>query len=1135
MFLKQPLLLATFLSLCALANGQSRISGATLPIPMSDKMSRPVSPDRLRSGSPWTLSLAGDWRFRLTHGRIVAGHFTGSNSEASGLRASSVQSGNESENAFDGNPETRWCANGSGFPQYLQAKFDALRRVTRVEIAWERPAARYTCRIEGGSDGVHWRTLLDRSAGGGIGDGELVVPASAAAVRYVRVVVLGASGGSWASIRELKIHYLKGEEDVIWHPAPPSTATPAHADDFVAPGFEDRAWAKLAVPSNWEMAGYSIPTYDSVDDSVGLYRRWIDVPAAWSGRRIVWRFDGALDGTEVYVNGQRAGYHESGYTAFDVDVTGLLRPGRRNLLALRICKTTPSVECETGDYQCMGGLYRDTRLIAVPTTHVSDLTVRTPLSANYRDAMLQVIAEIKGVPKEAARVTGYVTDAATGRRLPIALAGNTVIGPDGRASLTLSATAKGPKLWSAEKPALYYVTLELQRKGKIVERVEQRFGFRQVEIKNEVVLWNGRPIKCTGMCRHDFWADKGFALTDAEWSKDLTLMKATNINAIRTSHYNHAARFLELCEERGFYILDEVPFCWIGDLVKDPSFGPPLLQRAAETVARDKNRPCVLAWSLGNENPTGVNTQAVHDLVTSLDPTRPSFASGAGPNSVKGQELFDTHYPSPRGIENYIKNEGGIAPEVITEHPHTFYARETQDYDPGASDAWSEGLLKTWDLLWRSPTVLGSFIWEWQNQGVADHYPDHTADFYYGFDHMRQENNKGIVDAYRHLKAEQWVVKMVYSPIQIPDRTFRVQGGACVVRMINRYSFTDLRELAVQWTALKGGRVVGKGVEHISCAPGQSVDAKVAAPAGATVLDIKIDGADGSNVTLARLEGPSFVATSAPAALAGGSQLKVDDRAEALEVSNNAQRIVFDKRTGQVRQWKVGGRDRLRGGGPYLNLGEAKTARGDHYYRAKRSPVTDSATVTARTDAYGNVHVTSVGAVQGEAKASLGMLIVEYTIRRSAEIGVEWKLDWTAADINLWEIGLCLPLPVQSNRQSWSRESYFTAYPEGHIGAPSGTCGPKDPAFRASKRSLRFLTLTDTSGVGLAVIASKVPLIGRAKADAAGTTLFVSREIAAAGPDDLSWSWFRDHDIAAKRGGSLSGAFVLRAVGAARR
>jgi beta-galactosidase len=1100
---------------------------------MGDNLDAVLPPDKLRETSPWTISLFGDWRFRLTHGEISGGHFVASLSDQLGLKASSTQTPNNPANAFDGRPDTRWCADGATFPQWIQARLDRPQRVTAVEIAWEKPTASYKYQIQGSDDGDRWHTILDRSSEPGTGDRVLTIPSGGVVTRYVRLLVIDASPGSWASVRELKIHYQLGGTDVVWRPSKPKPVTPSHADDFVATTFADEKWDHLSVPSNWEMAGYSIPTYNKVDDSVGLYRRWIDVPKFWAGKKIFWRSDGVLDGAEVFVNGKRAGYHESGYTSFDIDLTGLIEPGKRNLIAVRVCKTTPSVEAETGDYQCMGGIFRDTRLIAVPKTYAADLTVRTPLTNDYRDANLQTSLRIAGSAGQSVRVGGYVVDAATHKRIANLNIQPVTLNAQGNAVVNSVQIVSGPKLWSAESPSLYYLVLELRSGGKVLERVEQRFGFRQVEIKNDIVLWNGTPIKCTGICRHDFWPDKGFALGEPEWTKDLTLMKATNINAIRTSHYNHAARFLELCDERGFYILDEVPFCWVDDLVKDPKFAPALLQRAEETVARDKNRACVLAWSLGNENPIGIDTQMVHDLVSRQDPTRPSFASGGGPDNVKGQELFDTHYPSPESIQRYLDKYSRVAPEVITEHPHTFFSRQTQTYDPGASDTWSEGLIATWNLLWKSPTILGSFIWEWQSQGIADKYADHLTDFYYGLDHMRQENNKGIMSAFRKPKTEQWIVKMVYSPVQVPTRMLRIENGYCLVPVVNRFAFTDLSQMSVKWTAWKSGTPLGSGLTKIECPPGQTTIAKIAALKGVNQLMLTFDRPDGTNITLARLETEDAPKPEAPAAIGTADALSVRDRATSLEVSSRSQTIRFDKKTGTMDEWTVNGKSRLQGSGPILNLGQASTASGQGYYRASQFPSTDHATVVSKQDADGTVEVTTQAQVYpGDGSSDmLGVLSVDYAIHPNAEIAVRYRLTWNAPDIRLWEFGMCIPVNSASDRESWYRDSYFSAYPAGHLGVPVGTATSEDVSFRASKRSLWFMTLTDGNGVGVALIHSASPLIGRANKDAAGATLYASREVAAAGPDDLSWSWFHAHDIYAKRSQALDGDFVLRAIG----
>ena len=858
---------------------------------------------------------------------------------------------------------------------------------------------------------------------------------------------------------------------------------------------------------------------------MGLYRRTVTVPAAWAGRRVYWHFDGALDGAEVFVNGQKAGYHESGYTAFNVDLTGLVKPGRPNLFAVRVSKTTPSDDCETGDFQCMGGIYRDTSLIAVPQTHIDDVTVRTPLAANDRDANLSTSVHVTGLPGQAVAVTGKLFRQ-DGRPAGVSVSGAGRVQADGAVQIAMDAPVKAPALWSAEKPNLYYVVFSMTSNGTPVERVEERFGFKQIEIKNNVVLWNGMPIKCTGICRHDFWSDKGFALTEADWVKDLTLMKAANINAVRTSHYNHAQRFLELCDEKGMYILDEVPYCWINDQVKDPAYTPYLLQRGQETVARDKNRPCVLAWSLGNENPNGVDSQSVIDLVEKTDPTRPAFVSGQDPDSIKGQSWQDNHYPGPDSIDRFARNPKWSV--SLSEHPHTFCEKEVQNYDPGASDLWSETLIKTWDKLWKAPNILGSFIWEWQSQGIADKNNDTTQDFYYGPDHLRQENNKGIVDGYRHPKPEWWIVKSVYSPVVVTVRAVSPAGGTCEVPITNHYSFTDLKELTCRWTALNGASRMQSGVLHLSCAPMQSAMASFPAAAGMTALRLEFVHPDGAPVIAFNLAVTGAPLPTAPSPLASGGALTTQDGPDTLIVRNSLQQLVFNKHTGAIQSWNVGGHNLLLGG-TTLNLGEAKGGNERGMYRAKQPPFLTDAQVSAASGVGGTAQVTvSATVLTAEGGSTLGTLRSTYDIKPDAEMTVGWTLNWTAPDIDLWEEGLKLSLPVGMTRMVWQRDSYFTDYPAGHLGEPSGTCRAGETLFRASKRSLHWLTLSDAGGTGLALLPADAPLVGRADTNAAATGLFASREVA--GPHGLSGSWVGDHAIHAVKGKSLSGAFTLRAI-----
>ena len=1113
----------------ALAQDAGRVAPASLPLPLPQ--AAPMPPDELRAHNPSNLPMTGTWRFQLTYGRIKSGQFQPSAAATSGLTASSSEGRNPPEDAFDGANDTRWCARGGSFPQWLQADLGKIRRVSGVHLVWEYPDDHYECRIEGRLKDGMWKTLADASAAPGIGNGPVTL--TPADVRYVRVFVIKNSGQHWACLREVQILTTENGREVAWHPPAPEADkdSPAVRDAFAATSFNDAAWDNQPVPSNWEMAGYSLPTYDDVDETVGLYRRWVTLPAAWAGQRVYWHFDGALDGAEIFVNGQKAGYHESGYTAFDVDLTGLVKPGERNLFAVRVSKTTPSFDCDTGDFQSMGGIYRDTSLIAVPETHVADITVRTPLAANERDATLIAQLHVTGKPGQGVEVTGELFGA-DGRPAGVRVSGSGQLQADGITEVAMSAPVPAPALWSAEKPNLYYAVFSLSSDGKPLERVEQRFGFRQIEIKNNIVLWNGMPIKCTGVCRHDFWADRGFALTEANWVEDLTLMKAANINAVRTSHYNHAQRFLELCDEKGMYILDEVPYCWIGDQVKDPAYAPYLLQRARETLARDKNRPCVLAWSIGNENPYGIDSQEVSDLIHAADPTHPTFVSDQNPDQIKGQSWQDSHYPDPDTIERYAR--GTKWPANLSEHPHTFFEKEIQAYDPGASDVWSEALLKTWEKLWKAPVILGSFIWEWQSQGVADKNADTTTDFWYGPDHLRQENNKGIMDGYRHPKPEWWIVKSVYSPVVVGTRTVSPADGNCTVPITNHYSFTDLNELICHWTALKAGTALQTGVLHIACAPMQSVQGSFPAPAGMTVLRLDFQHPDGTSVIAFNLAAQGVPLAGAPPAFAAGDALATQDSGNTLSIRNSLQQLEFDKRSGKVGVWRVNGHETLVGG-PILNLGEAKGKNkgGDDHgiYRADQPPSLEDSHILTTPAAGGAMQITVTSTVhESPGGPVLGTLTATYDLKPDAEMRVDWVLDWTAKDTGLWEEGLKLAVPAGLTRMSWQRDSFFTDYPAGHLGEPEGTAQAGDVLFRASKRGLHWLTLTDATGAGLALLPTDVPLVGRADAAANGTVLLASREVAA--DYGLSRQWVADHNIHAVKGKSLSGSFVLRAIDA---
>ena len=213
--------------------------------------------------------------------------------------------------------------------------------------------------------------------------------------------------------------------------------------------------------------------------------------------------------------------------------------------------------------------------------------------------------------------------------------------------------------------------------------MQERFGFRQIENRNGVLLWNGVPIKCTGTCRHEEFSPYGHALTEDCWKTDIALMKAANINAIRTSHYNHSARFLELCDEAGFYVLDEVPFCWVADdpvvSLKNTNAVWAFILRSKETLARDKNRPCVMAWSIGNESGYGPNAQSAFDYMKANDPTRPAFISQQNLGKNPRTDFEDFHYPPIPELRSLATNSNRLKIPAILYRATAHFLRARGD------------------------------------------------------------------------------------------------------------------------------------------------------------------------------------------------------------------------------------------------------------------------------------------------------------------------------------------------------------------------------------------------------------------------------------------------------------------------
>jgi beta-galactosidase/beta-glucuronidase len=919
--------------------------------------------------------------------------------------------------------------------------------------------------------------------------------------------------------------------------------------DFASPDSSDAGWTNIPVPANWEIEGFSILTYQlrggDLSDDIGLYRRWVNVPASFAGQTVLWHFDGVYDGAEIFVNGKRCGYHESGFTAFDIDVTKALKPGQRNLFAVRVYKTTSTSNLERGSFWCLGGIYRENYLVVLPPLHVEDVRVVTDLDARYKDATLTSTVRVTGSSGAHFVLSGelYSLD---GVKVAIpAMSQTGAIGADGSAIITLSAPVTAPKLWSAEKPNLYYVFYRLWDANQtVVERVQDRIGFRKIEIKNGVFMVNGAPVKMTGVCRHEEFSPYGHALNEDCWQTDIVLLKAANINAIRTAHYDHAERFMELCDEAGFYVLDEIPFCWVNTELNNTNRQWAYISRSKETLDRDKNRPCVAIWCCGNENGYGANAQASFDFMKTNDPTRPALISQQGTRPNPKSDFDDYHYPLIPEMRNMLTSpDRAKVPVIVTEYS-------------GAQDSWGYTLGDYWDVIWPADGITGAFIWEWQDQGQLDKFPERwsihspnapaadatpgaappisgipTANMTTG---MRPSGGGGAVTADRQVKImPYWNLKMTYSPINITAREVNPASGNCVVPIQNRYSFTDLAELTCRWQALAGEKILASGESRVAAKPRSTVDASFPATDGMDTLRLEFFHPDGRSVYSARLRANSYPGPAAPSALAAAGPVSLSETDQNFVVQAAGTELVFSKSAGQITSWRAGGRDVLLGG-PILNLGDTPPAAagrrgGPGGGRGRGAAPAGGSQLQCRNVVVkggmdgpnAKIDVTTDVYISGsdELKARLAYTI---DIGPDARADVAWNLAWKAADATVHEAGLKFLLPAAADHISWFNDSRWTEYPASHIARPEGSADSKDAAFSAPRDNVHWMSFSGAGNYSVVAQAAGKPLRARDRIENNGTLLFLNSAVGASARDSAG------EEVRLTQAAPLTGGFRLR-------
>ena len=593
--------------------------------------------------------------------------------------------------------------------------------------------------------------------------------------------------------------------------------------DFYKTDLDDSKWNNIQMPGNWEMLGYGQPEYVNVgfawrghfdqqppavptkDNHVGSYRREINIPSNWDGKRVIAHFGSVTSNIYLYVNGKFAGYAEDSKVAAEFDITPFLKKGK-NLIAFQTFRWCDGSWCEDQDFWRLSGPARENYLYARSKDHrLLDVRVETELKNNYKDGYLNITAKVQG--NTLAYFGLYDPD---GKEVIVTGTDNV---RNGVAKYQLR--VKNVRKWSAETPNLYTLVVSpIQNGGMYLpyEIVQVKVGFRKVEIKNKQFLVNGQPVLLKGADRHEMDPDEGYNVSEQRMIQDIMMMKRMNINAVRTCHYPNDPRWYDLCDKYGLYVVAEANqeshgFQYGDDAAaKKPEFAKQIMERNQHNVSMFFNHPSIVTWSMGNETVMGDNFLKAYKWIKEQDKTRPVQYEQA--HRGEGTDIFCPMYYPVAASEMYAKDPNSPMPLIQCEYNHTM----------GNSGG---NLSDYWNLIRKYPILQGGFDWDFVDQALhrnivkpmsilpykMNNEELRKIEYCYGGDYNKYDpsdnnfNCNGIIGPDRQMNPHAYEVAYQYQNIWAK----MVNAETGEVSVHNENFFRDLSNYALAWSLEEDG------------------------------------------------------------------------------------------------------------------------------------------------------------------------------------------------------------------------------------------------------------------------------------------------------------------------------------------
>ncbi|GAB2501968.1 beta-galactosidase subunit alpha [Alkalibacterium psychrotolerans] len=602
-------------------------------------------------------------------------------------------------------------------------------------------------------------------------------------------------------------------------------------EGFYHPEFDDSRWDSIKVPSNWQFEGYDRPHYTNVqypfpvdpphipsENPTGIYRREFFISSVDDYSSL--RFEGVDGAFDIWVNGQYVGYSTGSRTAAEFDVSALIQEGR-NTVTVKVYKWSAQTYLEDQDMWWLSGIFRDVYIKTSGSSRIKDFTIKTLFDKNYEHAELSVQTE--------------VSEEAIGSKMTFILDdGNSEVFKE---DIQIDSTTRvfnkqvmNPEKWSAESPHLYNLYIQLHDGAEKVSVIPQKVGFREIRLNKGLIEVNGKPILFKGVNRHEFHPDMGHYIPVSVMKEDIRLMKAHNINAVRTSHYPSDPRFYELCDEYGLYVIDEVDiethgFVFVNDwdrLSDSEEWTEAYLDRMKRMVERDKNRPSVLIWSLGNESGFGQNHLAMADWTREKDDTRLIHYEGETryilersnfePTDVnQSADMFSTMYTDVDTMEKLGKQTHLTQPHILCEFAHAM------GNGPG-------GFKEYVDLFYRYPRLQGGFVWEWIDHGIRAINENGEEFFAYGGDFGEDPHDGNfVIDGLIFPDRKPSPALTEYKKAIEPIRVELEASEENTIKVTNLHDFISLDHVYGLYEVMRGEEILQNGtINTDNIVPGES-------------------------------------------------------------------------------------------------------------------------------------------------------------------------------------------------------------------------------------------------------------------------------------------------------------------------